>query len=45
MKICSKCGLQQSDNRTECMDCGEKLGKNLSKFEAEYEILFLLLYS
>lgn len=31
MKICPKCGAQQSDSRTFCIDCGKKLGKKLSK--------------
>lgn len=35
MKICSKCGAQQSDNRVFCIDCGEKLGKTISKDDEE----------
>lgn len=29
MKICSKCGAQQSDTRIFCVDCGERLGDSL----------------
>lgn len=35
MKICLKCGAQQTDNRNFCIDCGEKLGKSIPKKEAE----------
>lgn len=34
MKKCTKCGAIQNDNRHHCVDCGEKLGKPLSKSEA-----------
>lgn len=31
MKICDKCGAQQSDARIFCVDCNEKLGDSISK--------------
>ena len=34
MKKCTKCGAIQNDSRYYCIDCGEKLGKPLSKAEA-----------
>ena len=34
MKKCTQCGAIQNDNRHHCIDCGEKLGKPLSKAEA-----------
>lgn len=34
MKRCTKCGAIQNDSRHHCIDCGEKLGKPLSKAEA-----------
>ena len=34
MKKCTKCGAIQNDNRQHCIDCGEMLGKPLSKSEA-----------
>ena len=33
MKICGKCGAQQSDKRNNCIDCGNALGKPLSESE------------
>ena len=33
MKICDKCGAQQSDKRNNCIDCGNALGKPLSESE------------
>ena len=33
MKVCSKCGATQSDDRLFCVDCGETLGKSLSESE------------
>lgn len=35
MKICTKCGAFNSDNRSFCIDCGKKLGKKLSPLEEE----------
>jgi len=35
MKICTKCGAHNSDNRFFCIDCGKKLGKKLSPLEEE----------
>ena len=29
MKICAKCGAQQSDERIFCVDCGDRLGDSL----------------
>jgi len=33
MKICDKCGAQQSDKRNNCIDCGNALGNPLSESE------------
>lgn len=33
MKVCKHCGAIQSDNHSNCIDCGEKLGLPLSKQE------------
>ena len=33
MKVCSKCGAQQTDKYVFCIDCGEKLGKAVSQRE------------
>lgn len=35
MKLCHKCGAHNSDERTVCVDCGERLGKPLSQQEEE----------
>lgn len=35
LKICSKCGAYQKDNRYYCIDCNEKLGDRLSQREQE----------
>ncbi len=35
MKKCKKCGAIQSDDRTNCLDCGAILGKPLSEEEAD----------
>ncbi len=35
MKICEKCGAVNSDNRLFCLDCNEKLGDSVSKYEQE----------
>ena len=33
MKICEKCGAVNSDSRTSCVDCGERLGAALTPIE------------
>ncbi len=33
MKVCSECKAYNSDERSFCVDCGEKLGYSISKFE------------
>lgn len=35
MKICEKCGAHNSDKRSFCVDCNEKLGDKLSEFEEQ----------
>ena len=35
MKICGKCGAQQSDKRTNCIDCGNALGKPITESELQ----------
>ena len=35
MKICSKCGAYNSDERNFCVDCGEKLGDKLSAVDEQ----------
>lgn len=35
MKLCEHCGAHNSDERTVCVDCGERLGKPLSQQEEE----------
>lgn len=35
MKICSKCGAHNSDERNFCVDCGEKLGDKLSAVDEQ----------
>lgn len=35
MKLCKHCGAHNSDERTVCVDCGERLGKPLSQQEEE----------
>ena len=35
MKICGKCGAQQSDARVFCIDCGERLGHSISNMQSE----------
>ncbi|MDF2686796.1 MAG: hypothetical protein K0S55_1979, partial [Clostridia bacterium] len=35
LKICNKCGAEQTDKRYFCDSCGEKLGGSLSEREAE----------
>jgi len=35
MKICSKCGVQQSSDRVFCVDCDNKLGDSISDIEKQ----------
>ena len=35
MKVCAKCGAHNSDERSFCVDCNEKLGDKLSTLEEQ----------
>lgn len=35
MKVCPNCGAYQSDGRTTCVDCGERLGKPIPEKEED----------